>query len=151
MADEFRKPKTLREIVEESQFWDADDLLRNIDAEFDRLEQGIDHLVWINDVRPVTKRVRPLPITPKFKVNESDDKFNVRVDLPNVPEDLVRIKVDKGGIEVSACTVDMVCRPYYINVESRTALDPDTAQIRHVESTYEVDVGKVKRKRVKIN
>ena len=150
MADEFRKPRTLREIVEESQFWDAEDLIRNIDAELERLEHGLSHLIWGNDDKPITKRIRPLPITPKFKVNESDDKFNVKVDLPNVPEDQVKIKVDKGGIEISAYTSDLVCRPYYINIESRTALNPDTTTLRHVENIYEVDVEKVKRKRVKV-
>src|SRR4030067_2801870 len=114
MADQSRTQKTLKEMVEESPFWNAEDLIRNLDAELDRIEHGIGHMVWDDSNRPVTICLRLLPITPRFRVKESEGKFSIEVDLPNVSEDLVSVKVDKAGVEVSACTPDPVWRPCYV-------------------------------------
>lgn len=137
-------------MVEESKQWDAEDLIRNIDAELERIEAGMGHQVWASDDQPVSRCVRLLPVTPRFKVKEAPDSFDVKVELPGVPEDLVRVRVDSGGIEVSAHTHDPVCRPYYVNIESRSTLDPDSTRIRHSDSTLEVEVKKVKKKRVNV-
>jgi HSP20 family molecular chaperone IbpA len=144
------KPRTLKEIVEESPFWDAEELISNLDAELDRIEHGIGHMVWTDLHHPVSRCLALLPITPRFRVKESEETLGVAVDLPNVPEELMSVKVDRTGIEVSACTSDPVCRPYYVKVECREALDPDSAELRHSGITLEVDVEKVKKKRVKV-
>ncbi len=150
MAERPRKPRTIKEIVEESPLWDAEELIGNLDAELDRIEQGIGHMLWTDINHPVSRFPPLLPVTPRFRVKESEDRLSVAVDLPNVPEELISVKVERMGIEVSACTSDPVCRPYYVNVESRVPLDPDSAELRHIGVTLEVDVEKVKKKRVNI-
>jgi hypothetical protein len=97
MADETRRRKTLKEIVEESPYWDAEELLRNLDEEMARIEHGVGHFVWDYQDRPVGRCPPLLPLTPRFKINESDEKFRVDVQLPDIPEDMIRVKVGKIG------------------------------------------------------
>jgi len=150
MDEEPRKQKTLKELVEESPFWEAEELMHNLDVEIDRMERGFGHMVWVDSSRPVSICLPLLPITPRFKIKESEGKFGVAVELPNVPEDLMRVNVDRTGIEISACTSDPVCRPYYVKIESNVPLNPDTVQLKHTGTTLEVNAEKIKRKRVNV-
>lgn len=145
-----RKHRHLRDIVEESQYWDAEDLLRNLDEEMQRLEQGMGHMIWDTDERLVTRCLRPLPMTPKFSIKESADDFTLEVDLPNVPEEHMHVNLDRDAVEVFACTDDTVCRPYYVSVESKGPLDPDSASLKLTGSTLHVKVRKAKKRRLTV-
>ncbi len=135
----------MKDIVRESQYWDAEDLLRNLDEEMQRLEQGLSHMVW-----PVTKCLRPLPMTPKIDVNDKENEFTVSVELPNVPQEHMRVNALRDRVEVFACSDDAVCRPYFASVESHDQLDPDSVSLKLTDSTLHVKVKKAKKKRVKV-
>ncbi|MCU0852685.1 MAG: Hsp20/alpha crystallin family protein [Thermoplasmata archaeon] len=150
MADNLHKPRKLHEMVVESRFWDAQDLLRNFEDEVQKLEHGMGHMIWDLESRPVTKRLRPLPITPRFAVSETDDLFKLVVELPEVPPEHVRLDVDPGSVEVLACTDEDLCRPYYVSVMSQGTLDAESAELERAGTTYTVIVKKVRKKRLKI-
>ena len=150
MVDYRRKQHRLKELVETSQFWDAEELLRNLDEEMDRLERGLGHMVWDIHGRPVTMCLRPLPVTPKFSLSETDDRLELKVLLPGFEKDSVRLQVDKGGVEVFALKSEEFCRPYYVRVEARSILDPESADASLSEGTLVVKIGKVKKKRLEV-
>jgi HSP20 family molecular chaperone IbpA len=150
MVDSVNKPRGLKEMVEESRFWDAEDLLRNLDAELDRFERGIGHLVWGSDDKAVTMCLRPVPITPDFGVSDTGDELTLKVVLPNVPEEHMRVNVDKDGVEVFACSDDPICKPYYVRANSRTSLDPESVRLRLSDSILQVKVAKAKKKRLEV-
>lgn len=150
MDDLIRKPRTLKELVEESRFWDASDLIRNFDEEFRRLELGLGHTAWDSASRPVSLCMRPLPTVPRFEVSEGRDDFTLRVSLPGVPPENVRVEVDKRAIEVFACSDDVICKPYYVNVESQGSLDPDSGEVSRDGSWFEIRVKKARKRRVEV-
>ncbi len=150
MDERARKPRRLSDIVAESQYWDAEDLLRNLDEELDRLEHGIGHMIWGIDEKPVTMCLRPLPITPRFKIDETSGEFKLVVQLPQVPEENVRLSVDKRSVEVFACSDHALCRPYYVSVDSRSPLDPNSANAEFRDHTYIVSVKKAQKRRVPV-
>jgi len=150
MADAAKKPRRLAKIVEESQFWDAEYLLKNLDAEVDRFERGIGHMVWGPDDKPITRFLRPLPIAPKFGASDTDREFTLKVVLPNVPEEHMRVNVDKESVEVFACSDEQVCKPYYVRVNSKGRLDPDSAQLKLSDSTLQIKVAKAKKKKINV-
>lgn len=137
-------------MVEESRSWDAEDLLRNLDAELDRIERGIGHMVWGSDDKPVTMFLPPLPITPDFNISDTGDQLTLNVVLPNVPEEHMRVNVDKDSVEVFACTDDPICKPYYVKVNSKTSLDPESVSLKLSGSTLHVKVVKAKKKRLEV-
>ncbi len=150
MADARRKQHRLKDIVESSQFWDVEDMLRNFDEEMQRLEQGIDHMIWDMEDRPVTMCLRPLPVTPRFEQDDSADSLSVKVFLPGFTREDVRLQVDKDGIEVLALRRDEFCRPYYVRLDAREVLDPESAHSELSEGVLEISVQKVKKKRLKV-
>jgi len=150
MADAAKRPRRLARIVEESQFWDAEFLLKNLDAEMDRFEQGISHMVWGLDDKPITRFLRPLPIAPKFSVSDNDREFTLKVVLPNVPEEHMRVNVDKESVEVFACSDDQVCKPYYVRVDAKGRLNPNSAKLKLSDSTLHIKVAKAKKKKIDV-
>jgi HSP20 family molecular chaperone IbpA len=150
MADSVKRAKPLKDIVRESRYWDAEDLLRNLDEEMERMEQGLCHMAWDQMERPVTRRLRPLPMTPKFEVDERGNEFTISVQLPNVPQENMKVNVLADRVEVLACSEDAICRPYFASVESHDRLDPDSVSLKLTDSTLHVKVKKAKKKRVKI-
>ena len=145
-----KRTKPLKDIVSESKFWNAEDLLRNLDEEMDRLEQGMEHMIWDIQERAVTRCLRPLPMTPKFGVKEGEKEFALSVDLPDVPQEHMRVNALKDRIEVFACTDDAVCRPYFVSVESHGQLDPDSVALKLTGMTLHVKVKKASKKRLKV-
>ncbi len=150
MADHFRKPKSLRELVDESRFWDASDLLRNFDEEMDRIEHGLGHAAWDSTYRPVSMCMRPLPTVPRFEMSETREKLTLRVYLPGVPPENLHVDVDKRDVEVFACSDDPICKPYYLSVESQGSLDPDSAEVVRDGPWVEVKVPIAKKRRLEI-
>lgn len=150
MADNQRRPRSLQEMVEDSRYWDAHDLLRNFEEEIEKFEHGMGHMIWDLESRPVTRCLRPLPITPKFDVSETDEMFKLVVVLPDIPPEHVRLDVDPGSVEILACTDEELCRPYYVSVLSQGPLDTESAELEREGSTYTIHVKKAKKKRVKI-
>lgn len=142
--------RRLREIVEQSRFWDVEFLLRNMDKEMERLEHGLDHVIWDMDGRAVTAWPRPLPLAPKFKVDSDEQDFRVRISLPGIPKENVTINVDADSVEVLACSDDNVCRPYYLEISSDAPLRPDTARAEFSEGVLEISVSKVRRVRIPV-
>ncbi len=71
MADVVRKSRKMKDLVEDSKYWAASDLIRNLDEEMERAEQGFIHMIWGIDDKPVTRMLRPLPIAPKFRTSET--------------------------------------------------------------------------------
>ncbi len=140
----------MKDLVEDSRNWDAADLIRNLDEEMERAERGFVHLIWGIDDKPVTRLLRPLPIAPKFKTSESEKEISLEVELPNVPEENMRVNVDRDKVEVFGCTDESQCRPYYLGVESREVLDPDSVKVRLVGYSLEIKVQKSPKKRVTV-
>lgn len=144
------KGRRLKDIADLSQFWDAEDLLRNFEQEVARLEQGLGHMVWDTEERRVTAWLSPLPLTPKFEAKESDKDITLKVQLPNVDKDRIKVGVDNESIEVFACPIDVACRPYYMSLDARGTIKPETASVKLSGDVLEVTVLKVKKKRVDI-
>ena len=150
MAEVRRKQQRLKEIVETSQHWVVEDLLRNLDEEMDRLEHGMGHLVWGMDNRPVSMCLRPLPATPRFEVKESDDEFDLSVILPGFSKDNIRLDVERDGVEVVPTRPDEFCRPYYVKVGSKGSLDIDVAEASLADGVLSVKVKKARKKKVSV-
>ncbi len=144
------KGKRIREIVDKSQYWDVDDLIRNFDREMSQLEQGLGHMIWDLDQHRVTTCLLPLPVAPSFDVNEDEKEFKLKVKLPGVSRDELRLRVEKDSVEVFACVGDTSCKPYYLSVVAKGELDPESADAKLSGSTFEVRVQKAKKKRLKI-
>lgn len=150
MDDPVKKSRTLRELVEESRFWDVSDLMRNFDEEFHRIELGLGHTAWDSTNRPVSVCMRPLPTVPRFEVSETEDEMILRVHLPGVPAENIQVDVDRMSVEVFACSDDLICKPYYVSVESRGALDQGSVEARRDGHWVEVKVRKARKHRVEI-
>lgn len=150
MDDPFRKPRALRELVEESRFWDVSDMIRNFDEEFHRLEMGLGHMAWDSASRPISVCMRPLPVVPRFETSETRDEIRLKVSLPGVPSENVHFDVDRRSIEVFACSEDLICKPYYVKVESHGAIDPSSAEVERKGDWYDIRVRKEKKRRIEI-
>ena len=150
MAEQVKMSKRLKDIVEESQYWKAEDLLRNVDEEMRRLELGFGHIILDFNDHIVSKCLRPLPSVPRFQASEDADEFSLRVLLPNVSTENVHVDIDKRSVEIFACSDDAICKPYYVNVECKGTLDPETADARRDGNWVEIKVKKSKRKKVEI-
>lgn len=150
MVDSIKRTKPLKDIVSESRYWDAEDLLRNLDEEMARLEQGMAHMVWDVRYKAVTRFAKPLPMTPKFQVKDGEKEFVLSVGLPDVPQEHMRVNVLKDRVEVFACTDEAVCRPYFVSVESREPLDPDSVSLKLSGATLHIKVKKAKKKRLNV-
>jgi len=150
MAEHYRKPRSLRDLVEESRYWDTSDLLRNFEEEMERIEQGLGHTAWDSASRPVSICMRPLPTVPRFETSETKDEFSLRVLLPGAPAGSVHIDVDRRSVEVLACSDDMICKPYYVSVESQGNLDPGSAEASRDGQWFEVRVAKSKKRRLEV-
>jgi len=150
MDDPVKKPRTLRELVEESRFWDVSDLMRNFDEEFHRVELGLGHTAWDSANRPVSMCMRPLPTVPRFEVSETEDELVLRVHLPGVPAESIQVDVDRMSLEVFACSDDLICKPYYVSVDSRSALDQGSVEARRDGHWVEIKVRKSRKRRVDI-
>ncbi len=141
----------MKDLVEDSKYWAASDLIRNLDEEMERAEQGFIHMIWGIDDKPVTRMLRPLPIAPKFRTSETERELSLEVELPNVPEDNMRVNVDKNKVEVFGCSDEAQCRPYYLGVESREVLDTESVKVRLRGYSLEIRVRKSQKKRVTVN
>lgn len=150
MADREKKARRVEELVELSRHLDADDMLRNLQEEMRRMEEGLGHTIWDAEMRRVTQCPNPLPVTPKFETLESDDELKVKVRLPRVPEDNIILNVTPSGLEVYAKLDERICKPYFLSVEVAGTLKPETAVSRVLDGTLEVSVKKAKRVRVKV-
>jgi HSP20 family molecular chaperone IbpA len=148
MVDSVRRSRKMKDLVEDSRSWDASDLLRNLDDEIERAEQGLIHMIWGRDDRPVTRTLRPLPIAPRFRIQESETELSLEVALPNVPEENMRVEVFKNMVEVYGCAHEGHCRPYYLGIESREVLDPDSVKMRLIGESLEIRIGKSPKKRI---
>jgi HSP20 family molecular chaperone IbpA len=142
-----RKVKDLAEIASHLE---AEDLIRNFDEEMSRLEHGLGHMVYDLQENRVTTWLRPLPVTPRFDVDESESEFKLKVTLPNISKENVRLNVDKKSVELFACSDDAICRPRYIAIDVAGTLDPDSAKAKMTGDTFELKVSKVRKKRLKI-
>jgi HSP20 family molecular chaperone IbpA len=144
------KDKHLREIVEKSQYWDVEDLMRNFDRELDQLEHGLGHMIWDMKERNVTTRLLPLPVTPNFHVSEDSKEFKLVVRLPGVSKENIELNVDAWSVELLACSGDIVCKPYYISVDAMGELIPDSAEAELSGEVFEVRVKKTVKRRLAI-
>jgi HSP20 family molecular chaperone IbpA len=147
---DYRRHRHIKEISEESKFWDVDYLIRNLEEEMDRVEHGMSHLVWGPEDRLVTHRMRPMPIIPEHETFTSENEFRVKVNLPNVPRGNIKVNIDRDSVEVLACSDDMVCKPYHIHIGADGVLDPDSAQAHMSETVLEITVRKIKKRRVEV-
>lgn len=140
----------LESIVEKSQYWDAEDLLRSLEEEMRRMEQGLGHMIWDEDYRPVTMWPNPLPVTPKFEESIVADEFRVKVFLPGVSEDSIEVGVERDSIEVFARHGERICRPFMAIIDAPTALDPESARAEFHEGVLDITVRELKRHKVKV-
>ncbi len=150
MADRERKARHVESLVELSRHLDSDDMLRNLQAEMRRMEDGLGHAIWDEQMRRVTQCPNPLPVTPKFETQESDEELKVKVVLPRVPENNISLNVTPSGLEVYAKLDQRVCKPYFLSVEATGTLRPETAVSKASDGVLEVSVRKAKRVRVKV-
>ena len=144
------KDSHLRDIAERSQFWDADDLMRNFDRELAQLEHGLGHMVWDIEEHYVTIHLRPLPITPSFRVSDDGKEFRLIVRLPGVSKDDIRLSIDKARVELFACSGDAVCRPFVISVDAEGELAPESADAKMSGDVLEISVKRALKRRLEI-
>jgi HSP20 family molecular chaperone IbpA len=142
--------RKVKDIVEMSKYWSPEDLIRNLDEEMSRLEQGLCHMIYDHDDHRVSAWLRPLPVTPSFDIVETEDEVRLSVTLRNVSKENVRLNVDKNSIELFACSDDVVCRPHYLSVDSASLLDPDSTTAKMIGDLVEVRVAKARKMRLKV-
>jgi HSP20 family molecular chaperone IbpA len=151
MAKKETSAMKLKDIEERSRHWSPEDLMRNLDEEMSRLEQGLCHMIYDHDEIRVSARLRPLPVTPSFDLKETEDEVRLSVKLPNMSKENVHLNVEKNSIELFACSDDFVCRPRYLSVDSISLLDPDSTKAEMIGSVVEVRVRKARKKRLKVD
>lgn len=142
--------RRITDIVEMSSLWEAEDMLRNLEEELRRLEQGMNHMVWDSECRLVTLCPCPLPVSPRFQVAETESQFTVSVDLPGVRAEDIEVDADRDSIVIRARHQDRSCRPLLLSVDSPQWLDPESMQLELSEDTLVVTVRKAKKHRVKV-
>ncbi len=147
MAESKRR---VHDIVEQSKYWDAHDLIRNLEEEMKRLEQGLGHAIFDSEGRPVTMCVSPLPMTPKFESREEGDSFVVKVRLPMVGKEDVRLFVNRESIEVQAVSGQKICRPYYLSLDTPWSADANRTQVKFEDGLLTINVKKLKKTRIKV-
>jgi hypothetical protein len=74
----------------------------------------------------------------------------LKVYLPGVPAENIQVDVDRMSVEVFACSADLICKPYYVSVESKGALDQGSVEARRDGHWVEVRARKVRKHRVEI-
>jgi HSP20 family molecular chaperone IbpA len=148
MADP--RSRHIKSIVDRSRHLDADDLVLNLEAELERLEQGLGHMIWDNESRPVTMCPCLLPISPWFEVSETEDEYSVKMYLPGVREENIDARVERGSVEVFARPQEKTHRPFLLSIEPPIALDPSSIRLESRDDVFVVRVRTVKRLRVKI-
>jgi len=150
MVSRTRKPQRIKDIVEDSRHWEAEDLMRNLDDELDRMEKGMSHVIFDFECHSVTRCLRPLPVTPHFRIEESAENFEIRISLPVASKEDVHLNVDGEGIEVLVDPVDPTSRPYYLRVDAKGPLDPNGAQAEFSEGVLKIVSRKLKKARIKV-
>jgi len=140
----------VQDLVEESRHWDPDDLIRNLEEEMQRLEQGLGQVMFDLEGRPITMCVSPLPLTPKFETKEEGDAFILKVHLPGVQEGDVRLYLHRGSIEVRAVSGKMICRPYYVSVDTPWGVDSEDAEVKFENGLLNVKAKRLKKVRVPV-
>jgi len=150
MAEGESKRKRIKEMSERSKNWDAEYFLKNFQEEMDRLERGMSHMVWDADDRRITACVRPLPITPKFEISETDEAFNVKVTLPGISKEDIKLNVDRDKIEIFACPDETTCKPFYVSFDPHAPLDPDSVEAKLEGGVLEVNAAKKKKTRLRV-
>jgi HSP20 family molecular chaperone IbpA len=116
----------------------------------DRLEHGMAHMVWDAHDHRVTPCLRPLPIVPKFDVSETKDAFELKVTLPGISKENIRLNVDSDKVEVFARADEGICRPFYVSLDPHAPLDPDSVEATLLEGVLKVRAAKKKKKRLMI-
>ncbi len=142
--------RKVKDLAEMSRLWDAEDLIRNFDEEMSRLEHGLGHMIFDREQKVVTTWLRPLPVTPRFDVKETDKDLKLTVKLPNIPKDKVRVRVEKDRVEIFACSDDEVCRPHFVAIDSQGMLEPESAKAKMEKGVFEIKVSKARKKRLAI-
>lgn len=150
MVEKARRQHKLKDIVEMSRYWDAEDLLRNLDEEMRRLEQGMGHMIWDLEARPVTRCLNLLPVSPKYETIDSESEFRVKVRLPGVAKEDVNLQVHAGMIELYAPQEEKACRPFYMSIQTPRVLDPETTKTKLQRGVLEIAVRKMRKKRVNV-
>lgn len=144
------KHRRIQDIVEQSRYWDAQDLLRNLEDEMRRLEQGLGHFIFDSEGRPMTICVSPLPLTPKFETRERPEEFILMVHLPDVEKEDVRLYVNRNSIEVRAVSGQKTCRPLYLGVYTPWSVDSERSKAEFDDGILTVRAKKLKKTRVKV-
>lgn len=146
------EPKTrhMKNIVEMSRYWGADDLLHNLEEELQRLEHGLGHMIWDKESKPVTMCPCLLPMSPRFEISETEDEFSVKVHLPGVREEDIDVNIEKGSVVVFARQQEKAFRPFLLSIDAPVALDPESLRLESHEEVLIIRVRKVKRHRVKV-
>ena len=146
------EPKTghMKSMVEMSRCWEAHDLLRNLEDELQRLEQGMGHMIWDNESKPVTMCPCLLPMSPRFEISETEDEFSVKVHLPEVREEDIDVNIEKGSVEVFARQQEKAFRPFLLSIDAHVALDPESLRLESHDDFLVLRVRKLKKHRVKV-
>ena len=145
-----RKKRRVQDIVEESRFWAAEDLMKNLEEEMARLEQGLGHVIFDSEGKPITMCVSPLPVTPKFEAEKDEDEFSLKVHLPSVEKKDIRLYVNRDNIEVRAVSGKRICRPYFLNVDTPWSVSSEDAQVKFEEGILIVKAKRLKKIRVPV-
>jgi len=136
--------RRVQDLVEESRFWDVNDLIRNLEDEMQRLEQGLGQVIFDVEGRPVTICLSPLPFTPKFEESHEGGVFSLKVHLPDVDKDDIRLFVTRDAVDLRAISERRMCRPFLLSVKTPWNVDPEEA-----EAEFENGVLTVKAKRLR--
>jgi len=144
------RKRRARDLVEESRFWNAQDMLRNLEEEMERLERGLGHIIFDAEGKPVTRCVSPLPMTPKFEAKDEGETFRLKVNLPGVEKEDIRLFVERRSIEARAVSGQRICRPYYVIVDSPWDLDPENAEVKFEDGVLTVRAKRLKKTRVAV-
>jgi|GEM_PF-1731695 len=145
-----RKKRRVQDLVEESRYWDTRDLIKNLEEEMERLEQGLGHVIFDSEGKPVTMCVSPLPLTPKFETKQEGDEFTLKVRLPGVEKENIHLYVNRDSVEVRAVASEKVCRPFYVSVDTPWNVDSEDAQVKFENSVLIVTAKRVKKVRIPV-
>jgi HSP20 family molecular chaperone IbpA len=147
MADRKRR---IQDLVEDSRYWNTEDLMKNLEDEMHRLEQGLGQVMFDSEGRSITMCVSPLPLTPKFETEEEADTLVVKIHLPSIEKEDIRLYVNRGSVEVRAVSGKKMCRPYYLSVDTPWDVDEEGAEVKFENGLLTVKAKRLKKVRVPV-
>lgn len=122
----------------------ADELIREIGEEFERIEKE-----FMRSFREIKERLESVPRIrkPLVDVVEKENEIKVIAELPGVNKEDIKVRVNGNKLIISAKSED---RQYYTEVELPAEVDEKSAKAVYRNGVLEVTLQKKEGKEIKV-